>query len=258
MPLPAPAPCCTSTSWRAEDSAWTAAGIMPTRYSLSLTSFGTPIRTLFAPRLDLAGGIGRLGGVGVARGGVGGCLARTPRLPVLLGLHLDLALEEGALGDRHPRRGDVAFDAAAGADLDALAAADVARHLAGDPHHLAVDRTGHRTAGDDHHQRLDPDLAVELAGDLQLGGAGHLALDPGAGGDDGDRGAPRAARQVAGRRVARGGPGLTGGRVAAKDWHGRVPVGWLGNEVEWSGQRDSNPRHQAWEACTLPAELCPP
>jgi hypothetical protein len=25
----------------------------------------------------------------------------------------------------------------------------------------------------------------------------------------------------------------------------------------WSGQRDSNPRHQAWEACTLPAELCP-
>ena len=26
---------------------------------------------------------------------------------------------------------------------------------------------------------------------------------------------------------------------------------------KWSGQRDSNPRHQAWEACTLPAELCP-
>ena len=26
----------------------------------------------------------------------------------------------------------------------------------------------------------------------------------------------------------------------------------------WSGQRGSNPRHQAWEACTLPAELCPP
>src|SRR5215207_2229124 len=25
----------------------------------------------------------------------------------------------------------------------------------------------------------------------------------------------------------------------------------------WSGQRDPNPRHQAWEACTLPTELCP-
>ena len=28
-------------------------------------------------------------------------------------------------------------------------------------------------------------------------------------------------------------------------------------EERWSGQRDSNPRHQAWEACTLPTELCP-
>ena len=27
--------------------------------------------------------------------------------------------------------------------------------------------------------------------------------------------------------------------------------------AKWSGQRGSNPRHQAWEACTLPAELCP-
>ncbi len=29
------------------------------------------------------------------------------------------------------------------------------------------------------------------------------------------------------------------------------------NIKKWSGQRGSNPRHQAWEACTLPAELCP-
>ncbi len=28
--------------------------------------------------------------------------------------------------------------------------------------------------------------------------------------------------------------------------------------LSWSGQRGSNPRHQAWEACTLPTELCPP
>ena len=27
--------------------------------------------------------------------------------------------------------------------------------------------------------------------------------------------------------------------------------------IDWSGQRDSNSWHQAWEACTLPAELCP-
>ena len=26
----------------------------------------------------------------------------------------------------------------------------------------------------------------------------------------------------------------------------------------WSGKRGSNPRHQAWEACTLPTELFPP
>ena len=38
------------------------------------------------------------------------------------------------------------------------------------------------------------------------------------------------------------------------------PVGFLRQPSRprgWSGQRDSNPRHQAWEACTLPAELCP-
>jgi hypothetical protein len=28
--------------------------------------------------------------------------------------------------------------------------------------------------------------------------------------------------------------------------------------IFWSGKRGSNPRHQAWEACTLPTELFPP
>src|SRR5581483_7230456 len=28
-------------------------------------------------------------------------------------------------------------------------------------------------------------------------------------------------------------------------------------EREWSGRRDSNPRHQPWQGCTLPAELLP-
>src|SRR5947199_7757788 len=38
---------------------------------------------------------------------------------------------------------------------------------------------------------------------------------------------------------------------------GRQPAGtfaWRG----WSGRRDSNPRHLAWEASTLPTELLPP
>src|SRR4030067_3726314 len=29
----------------------------------------------------------------------------------------------------------------------------------------------------------------------------------------------------------------------------------LSSGFSWSGRRGSNPRHQAWEACTLPAEL---
>jgi hypothetical protein len=34
---------------------------------------------------------------------------------------------------------------------------------------------------------------------------------------------------------------------------GKVHLNFL-----WSGKRGSNPRHQAWEACTLPTELFPP
>ncbi len=30
-----------------------------------------------------------------------------------------------------------------------------------------------------------------------------------------------------------------------------------GDWSEWSGRRDSNPRHQPWQGCTLPAELLP-
>src|SRR5690349_19691613 len=33
--------------------------------------------------------------------------------------------------------------------------------------------------------------------------------------------------------------------------------GWL-PRLRWSGRRDSNPRHPAWKAGTLPAELHPP
>src|ERR1700688_349818 len=181
MPLPRPAPCCTSTSCRAVDSACTAAGIMPTRYSLYLTSFGTPIRTLFAPRL---GGVGvprllgrrRVGSPGARPGGVAG-------LRALVRLLLDLPLEEGALGDHHPRRGDVSLDAAGGADLDALGGGDVAGHLAAHPHRPALEGTEHRAARTHHHQRIDVDVAGDLALDLDVGRAAQLTLDPGAGGD---------------------------------------------------------------------------
>ena len=35
--------------------------------------------------------------------------------------------------------------------------------------------------------------------------------------------------------------------------------GWKSRaaQVDWSGRRGSNPRHQPWQGCTLPAELLP-
>src|SRR5215469_5909454 len=107
MPLPVPAPCWTRTSWPAAESACTAAGIMPIRYSLSLTSLGTPMRTsgsLPAATASVSQSA-RSRGRRVVRLGGG------TRLPALVGLHVDPALEEGALGDHHPRRGDVSLDA---------------------------------------------------------------------------------------------------------------------------------------------------
>ena len=31
----------------------------------------------------------------------------------------------------------------------------------------------------------------------------------------------------------------------------------IGFRFEWSGKRDSNPRHQPWQGCALPTELFP-
>src|SRR5271155_5388381 len=45
MPIPAAAPCCTSTWWPCSTSSRAPAGVSPTRYSWVLISFGTPIRT---------------------------------------------------------------------------------------------------------------------------------------------------------------------------------------------------------------------
>src|SRR5258707_23692 len=128
MPLPAPAPSWITTSCFAADSAWTAAGIMPTRYSWSLTSFGIPIRTLVAP------------GAGRRSRSLGAHPARAARLPVTL-------LDHGT-------------------------------------HKVGRTRPGAPQA-------------------LRMGGRRHCPPPP-------------------------------------------VGTG------EWSGQRDLNPRHQAWEACALP------
>ena len=38
----------------------------------------------------------------------------------------------------------------------------------------------------------------------------------------------------------------------------RKPINSRSQNFRWSGQRGSNPRPQAWEACTLPTELHPP
>ncbi len=46
-------------------------------------------------------------------------------------------------------------------------------------------------------------------------------------------------------------------REAARSYPNRPVPKQASRPRGWSGQRDSNPRHQAWEACTLPAELCP-
>src|SRR4030095_10801725 len=92
-------------------------------------------------------------------------------------------------------------------------------------------------------------------------GAGHR------GGSDGRRGS-RAARGGGSGGVGRGGPGP---RCAlwlirlrfwlAENSHARPPPRTdvvPGPGAEWSGRRGSNPRHRAWEARTLPAELRPP
>src|SRR5208283_5516123 len=48
--------------------------------------------------------------------------------------------------------------------------------------------------------------------------------------------------------------------VAVRSWdtHVRKTGTWVSSlSVFWSGRRDSNPRHQPWQGCTLPAELLP-
>src|SRR4051812_44602663 len=133
---------------------------MPTRYSWSLTSFGIPIRTLGLPPW-----LGDLGGPAGLR---------------FFASHLDLALEEGPLGDHHPRRRDVPLQIRRRPDLHPVGALDVARHLAGDLDHLRRDRPPDHPRRADHDGGLDLHRPLDLAFDEELGGPQDLALDPGA------------------------------------------------------------------------------
>src|SRR5262249_38050444 len=83
-----------------------------------------------------------------------------------------------------------------------------------------------------------------------------LALDHRLGPDDAARRPSRRGRDRAGHR----GPAraaVVASRVStlAEDTHGLLSL--VRQPSSWSGRRGSNPRHRAWEARTLPAELRP-
>ena len=100
----------------------------------------------------------------------------------------------------------------------------------------------------DHHRRVHPHLPLDLAVDQQVGAPFAV---PGGG-----PAAMWVSRRLWDRRTIRTRRGARGRGLAAEDRHGSGPA-LLSRRRDWSGQRDSNPRHQAWEACTLPTELCP-
>src|SRR5690349_7424844 len=205
MPLPKPAPSCTITWCPAVTSAWTEAGVIPTRYSWFLTSVGIPISTLCFPRFGWSLLVCALS-------------LRAARLPALLSRHLDPTLEERPFGDDDPRRGDVPFEASRRRHLYTVAGPDVPHHPAAHAHHRRADPPLDRAVSPDHHEGFDADLALDLALDQELGGPGDRALHQGTRGDVGQ--AALLGRAGGGRlgRAAGGG----GGRrtiFAAKDRH---------------------------------------
>src|SRR5215207_6966547 len=172
MPLPRPAPSCTITWCPAVTSAWTEAGVIPTRYSLFLTSVGMPISTLRFPRFGLSFLVSLSRPLGA------------PRLPALLPRHLHPPLEERPPGDHHARRGAVPFEAPR--HLHPVGRPDVPRHPAAHAHDRRADRPLDRAVAPDHHEGVDADLALDLPLDQQLGGAGDRPLHQGAGSDVGE------------------------------------------------------------------------
>src|SRR5581483_1458494 len=125
--------------------------------------------------------------------------------------HLDLALEEGALGEHHARRGDVALEPAAGQDLHLLAAVHVAVDAAADAHAARGDVALDAALAADADAALDVDLPLELAVDHEVARAVHLPHDLGAGSDVGRRRAHDGSRLLA---IALGNRWRSGRRVA--------------------------------------------
>src|SRR6185295_14628001 len=113
--------------------------------------------------------------------------------------------------------------------------------------------------------RVDADLPFDLAVDEHLGRTGDLPLQAGAGGDVRDATPGGGGRRALGfatedRHTFLLSPAVLrpeSRKAAGCGSTRRAGTAARERKTKWSGQRDSNPRHQAWEACTLPAELCP-
>ena len=94
----------------------------------------------------------------------------------------------------------------------------------------------------DDHAVLDRDLALDLAFDEHLVLGKDLALDQQGLADQ--------------RGLGDGGDRRLGGGSVGSGYffweNTAMGAPWVSPEKEMSGQRDLNPQHQAWEACTLP------
>src|SRR5690606_7158131 len=91
------------------------------------------------------------------------------RSSLMAGLHVDLALEAGAVGDRQAGRSDVARQSRAGEQVDALARLHVAEDGAGDAHPLSL------------HVGADGARRAELHRAGRLHAPEHLPVDANAG-----------------------------------------------------------------------------
>ncbi len=163
-----------------------------------------------------AGGAGRGLGLGL---GLEGLRHRPPCPPIPL--HVDAAAEVRSLGNRHPRRRDIAIHRPVVADVDLVGRRDVAGHLALDDDRLGEDLGLDPAVGPDRQDVLPQlDLAVDLAFDdessLPLSSPlmttdlpmFTMVFSMGAGG----RAAARGVRQ------SPAGPAERSGRAAEEDW----------------------------------------
>src|SRR5690606_5977613 len=122
-----------------------------------------------------------------------------------LGVHVDRALEPGAVLDADPRRNDIALDVRARAHDDALDADEVAFHHAFDLDRARDHVRLHAALRADRQTIvLEQDRALDLALDQQVLLAAQIAVDADRRADHRDVAAARAPRRLALRREARG------------------------------------------------------